>query len=853
MIRGDDDRGLQRFLAEAEAIAAVHDPHVLRVYEFGRAGGRAYLALELCPGGTLADRLRRGPKFTTREAVTLVVKVARGVAAAHAAGVVHRDLKPGNVLFDAAGEPKVSDFGLAKRVTGADLTATQAVMGSPAYMAPEQARGDSKFVGPQADVWALGVLLYELLAGKRPFAADDTWSLIQKVIRDEPVGVRTVNRDVPADLDTVIKKCLAKGPFERYATAAELADDLDRWLAGVPVSARPAAWPERTLKWVKRNPLPTALAASLVAGTAASVGFAMSARTEAGRARVEEGKKDEALAYVTKQNAALEHQLKTTFDALNKMTDDVIKDWLAKKPELGPAEKRFIRSVIESYDAASQNVGAGKDGRLVRAMGLINTARLRVNLRDFATAEANADEAKALIEAGPMPAGAEPEYWQGQLSNVYGSIYLMTGRPSRAIPEFERVRDYQAKLRDEDPSNAVMAELYGGTLTQLASLYRAADRFADATKAATAARDLFLALGPTHPQVPTARGTLATVLQASGQTARAVAEFRESAAEYRALLADARPGDTTDKLRYGLAATHLNLGQLTAPSDRTAAQMDFLAARDLGVAFLAEYPKDEAGHVLISNARKGLGECYLAAGATAEAEAELKGSRDALLKVVGLRPGEAKYEELLAAAHNAYGTFLRKVARRPDAATEHRASLALHRKLWEADRGTLRHRSMLAGAHVNLAIDLHEAKDPAGAKRELDEALPHHEACLVANPKNAQYRLFLRNNRSRSIQVLLDLGDPAGIPAVAEQLMTVSDNKANDTGLIATWLAKAVTLAREKKDTLAAERYADLAMKYLKASHALRPMTAAALNGIPEFAALKERADFKAMVAGEKR
>ncbi|MFO0852090.1 MAG: serine/threonine-protein kinase [Gemmataceae bacterium] len=151
-----DPKQLIRFLAEAEAVAAVRHPHVVQVYEFGDRDGSPFLAMEYCPGGSLAGRLKVTGPLPPADAADLLAKVADGVAAAHAQGIVHRDLKPGNVLFDTAGEPKVADFGLAKRGTGADLTATDAILGTPAYMAPEQATGQTKFVGPGADVYSLG-------------------------------------------------------------------------------------------------------------------------------------------------------------------------------------------------------------------------------------------------------------------------------------------------------------------------------------------------------------------------------------------------------------------------------------------------------------------------------------------------------------------------------------------------------------------------------------------------------------------------------------------------------------------------------------------------------------------------
>lgn len=274
MLLGEEaPRQAQRFLAEAEAVAAVEHPHVVKVFEFGRRDGRPFLAMEYLPGGTLADRLT-GPPLPPADAAALVRKIALGVGAAHAAGVIHRDLKPANVLFDAAGEPKVTDFGLAKRGGGAELTHTQAVMGTPAYMSPEQAKGETKFVGPPADVWALGVILYEALTGQRPFAAADTWGLLQAVQTTDAPDVRAVRRDIPRDLAVITAKSLRKDPAERYPTANELAADLGRFLAGESILARPPGSVERALKWAARKP---AVAAGWALGVVAAVSLAVTA------------------------------------------------------------------------------------------------------------------------------------------------------------------------------------------------------------------------------------------------------------------------------------------------------------------------------------------------------------------------------------------------------------------------------------------------------------------------------------------------------------------------------------------------------------------------------------------------
>ncbi len=242
-----------RFRSEAEAVAAIPHPHVVKVYESGQHEGRSYFAMEYLPGGTLHAKLRATAPFPPDEAAALVEKLARAVHSAHSIGIVHRDLKPGNVLFDAAGEPRVTDFGLAKR-TSQELTQTQAVMGTPAYMPPEQAAGRAKYVGPPADIYALGVILYECLTGCTPFTCEDSLVLLNQVIADEPPSICKKTPGVPRDLELICFKCLEKGPADRYQTAAELAADLQRYANREPVSVRPAGVIEKAIKWAKRRP-----------------------------------------------------------------------------------------------------------------------------------------------------------------------------------------------------------------------------------------------------------------------------------------------------------------------------------------------------------------------------------------------------------------------------------------------------------------------------------------------------------------------------------------------------------------------------------------------------------------------
>lgn len=277
-----------RFRSEAEAVARLQHPNIVQIYEVSEHEGHPYFSLEYVAGGSLAGKLD-GTPWPPRQAAALVETLARAMQAAHREGVVHRDLKPANVLLTAEGQPKITDFGLAKQL-GAEKGQTQsgAIMGTPSYMAPEQAGGKSKEIGPACDIYALGSILYELLTGRPPFKAATPLDTVLQVVTDEPVPPRSLQSKTPRDLETICLKCLEKSAPMRYASAAEMAEDLRRYQAGEPIRARPVGGVERLLRWSLRNPavagLGTAVALLLVVGTAVAWYFAVRAEHSAGLA-----------------------------------------------------------------------------------------------------------------------------------------------------------------------------------------------------------------------------------------------------------------------------------------------------------------------------------------------------------------------------------------------------------------------------------------------------------------------------------------------------------------------------------------------------------------------------------------
>jgi hypothetical protein len=243
----------KRFRIEAESVARLQHPNIVQLYEVGEHDGYPFFSLEYCEGGTLDRHLKHEP-ISAERAARIVETLARAMHYAHERGVVHRDLKPANILLDGAGNPKIADFGLAKRMDGDEgQTRTGEIMGTPEYMAPEQAAGRIHDIGPATDIYALGAILYDTLTGRPPFQAPSVLEALELIRSQEPVPPSRLRLQLSRDLETICLKCLQKEPEKRYASALEMADDLKAYLAGEPIKARPVGTIERTVRWCRRN------------------------------------------------------------------------------------------------------------------------------------------------------------------------------------------------------------------------------------------------------------------------------------------------------------------------------------------------------------------------------------------------------------------------------------------------------------------------------------------------------------------------------------------------------------------------------------------------------------------------
>jgi serine/threonine-protein kinase len=524
---GGDRRRLMR---EAEAVAKLTHPNIVQVYGAGEVDGLPYLSLELCPGGTLGKRLGGRP-LPPRQAAGVAEAIAKGMAAAHDAGLIHRDLKPSNILLAADGTPKVADFGLARVVelapggAGAEgMTRTQGgrTVGTPAYIAPEQAEG-RKDVGKAADVYSLGVLLYEMLTGRPPFLGESEMHVLWQLMTREPVPVRALQPKAPADLETIAMACLAKDPRKRYRDARALADDLRRHLDHKPVLARPAGPVERAAKWVRRNPAWAAAAgvalASVVALGAggAYYGARMSRLLEEVTAERDRGQRERQAAIAAEARAAdaqrqaedrraeaernaaeAEKNLKAArenFDLARKAVAECLelagRHPVFQRPGMQDARELLLRTALPYHERFLQTDGSAATRENYAA------ARFGAGLEMYlggAKGDAVESFRKALAEAERL-AKENPGERRHRIDVAKNRCNLAAGlsdllRYDEARPLFVTAIEEYDRLVAEDPADERLRIAAGSVRANLGQLCASAGRTEEALKLLTESRDI---------------------------------------------------------------------------------------------------------------------------------------------------------------------------------------------------------------------------------------------------------------------------------------------------------------------------------------------------------------------------
>jgi tetratricopeptide (TPR) repeat protein/tRNA A-37 threonylcarbamoyl transferase component Bud32 len=643
-----------RFLREARSVAQLQHPHIITLYDVARYNGSCFLVYEFVQAITLAERLAAGP-LTILQIAELIALTAEALDYAHRQGVVHRDIKPSNILIDDTGRPHLMDFGLARRQTAeSKLTREGELIGTPAYMSPEQARGEACRVDGRSDVYSLGVVLYELLTGVIPFRGHPRRVLAQ-ILEEDPYPPRRLNKDIPRDLQTICLEAMAKEPAGRYSTAAGLADDLRRFLSGQPVRARPLGPAARLWRSARRKPLPAGLAATLAAVT--FLGLAAVA-WEWRQARREHRQSMAHLAEAERQRLYAEKIHQKTCVAISEFIRLPFNRLLAKTPGLEPAQVELTEKALKSYEDLLEQGDKDPSLRVDVAKARLHIARLYVASRPHrrkalaaattalhlwqrlarenpTSADFQRHEAIAYATLGQIQMytdeSAAAESFQKACTRYLGSrpprdpeirlelalcfyhlglLHRRRRRYAEALAVHEKAYATVEPLTRDMPRNCAVHEAWASILSGLAKSQEEAGRPAEAERTYQRSAAAWKQLSEQYPLLDDYRGSLsacyhclANVYIDHGQIEEAIRFYRE-ALPLREQLARASPHNS--KRHSDLGGTWYKLGEVLEKKN------------DLGAALEAYQRADAQERLALvdagmtDGARRRLSDCYRA-------------------------------------------------------------------------------------------------------------------------------------------------------------------------------------------------------------------------------------------------
>jgi tetratricopeptide (TPR) repeat protein len=663
-----DGRGQARFRAEAEAVARLQHPHIVQIHEVAEAGGRPYFCMEFVSGGTLADRLG-GTPLLPDQAARLAETLARAMHYAHTQGVIHRDLKPGNVLLTGDGIPKITDFGLAKCLDDdAGRTRHGDVLGTPSYMAPEQAAGRTAVVGPSTDVYGLGALLYEMLTGRPPFRGATALETLEQVKAQEPVPPSRLQPRLPRDLETACLKCLEKDPGRRYASALDLANDLGRFLAGEPIRARPVGPGGRWWRWARRRPYVAGLGAAvfllllvLAGGATATVFRLAAAKAEVdGQAALLEQALRRERAERARAQATLRAGLQAVNDSFTRVSDAT-----RDVPGLQPVRKQLLEAALAHFQEFLARWG---DEPAVQTEVARAWLRVGVITREIVT-ETDALEPLAKARALLKDLVArQPGEWDHRraLAEACHVLGIIHGR-ARQLDEAARyTQEALAELSTVVQKHADSPAVYGA-LKDLAQVYL-----------------YFALLLEERQEIPDAL----LALDRSAETLRD--------------LAARRPADDTFALP--LARTFHVRGLMIWRARRSADSLaSFARAIDLLTDLPSQSGKTLAARQMLGNAFNGQGWVLLGLGRLDEAEGSLEKAVRVREQLARENPAVSEYQAEWASTLFNQGALRAEQGRAPDAVALLQRACALYEQVLADNGQVTAYRTSLAQCYVRLA------------------------------------------------------------------------------------------------------------------------------------------------------
>jgi serine/threonine-protein kinase len=749
---------LERLRSEALALGRLRHPDIVQIFDLGEHNGQPYLALEYVEGGSLGRKLAGNPQ-PPEQAAALLERLARAMHAAHQAGVLHRDLKPDNILLNSDGSPKISDFGLAKRIDAeVGQTATGMLLGTPSYMAPEQAEGKSKEVGVAADVYALGATLYEILTGRPPFRAGTVLDTLLQVKMDEPVPPRRHNPAVPCDLETICLKCLHKEPGKRYGSARELADDLGRCQRGEPIRARPAGWLERAGKWARRRPAGAALvgvSVLAVLGLVVLSGVAL-------------WQWQTAVTALENEHKALERaegNLKLAREAVDGTFNVARDDPLFQGPRMEKARNLLLRKTLPFYKHFRVQSPDDRALQFEEANQWFRVGIIEQELRRTQDARQAFERARALFQALVKAHSDVPEY-QNDLATTHNNLGILLteqGKREEALVEYQQARDLQQKLVKAHPDLPEYQNVLARTHNNLGILLRELGKREQALVEYQQAHDLQQKLVKVHPDLPEyqngvagTHSNLGNLLRDLGKREEALVEYQQ-ARDLQQKLVKAHPD--VPEYQNGLASRHFNLGLLLHDlGKREEALVEYQQARDLAQKLVKAHPELPEYQNVLASTHINLGNLLAALGKREEALEQYQQARDLAQKLVKADPGLPLYQNGLALTHSNLGNLLRDLGKREEALVEYQQARDLQQKLVKAHPDLPKYQNGLARTHINLGVVLNVLGKREEALVEYQQARDLAQKLVKAHPELPLYQKDLALTHSHLGLLLSDLG-----------------------------------------------------------------------------------------------
>jgi serine/threonine-protein kinase len=764
-----EDDEVARFRGEAEAVARLQHPHIVQIFEVGEHDGRPYLALELVEGGSLDKRLRGGP-LPARAAAALAQALARAVHYAHQKGVVHRDLKPANVLLTADGIPKVTDFGLAKRLDGeAGQTQSGAVVGTPSYMAPEQAAGRTHEVGPLADVYALGAVLYEALTGRPPFQADTALDTLLMVRAEDPLPPSRLRPKLPPDLETICLKCLRKEPRKRYGSAEELADDLGRFLDGRPVLARPVRWWERGWKWVRRRPAAAGLIAvsaaallALLVGALVSNAWLSEAWHEA-ESNAEQARNEGEVARANERRAYA--NLEQACQAVDGMLSEVGYTQLRDVPHMEPVRRRLLEKALTFYQDFIKQRSDDPVLRQRLARGHWRVGDIFQELDRNSEAEQAYRRALVLFAALETDFPGVPDHRRdvAGVNNNLATLLKNLGQGAEAERAFRQAIGRMEKLVEAFPREPDHRRELSLSEGSLANLLKGSGRAGEAERAylrSLGQAERLAADFPRHPggreALAEASGQLSGFRKWQGRLAEAEQAQRKTLALWEGLVQEF---PSVARYQQGLARSHQALAQVLLAQKRLAeAVQAFRQSLDRRRELAARFPGMPAYRMEAAVTWSALAMTLRAADRPVEAEQAYRAALALLGPLTAEFPEVPLYRERLGISHHDLAFLLEEMHRRPEAEQDYRKAYALFKALTEQFPKTPAYQREAASTLSKLGIIQATRGQLPQAEQTLREVLSRRQKVLAAVTVGPGDRAALASDHHNLGQVLAELG-----------------------------------------------------------------------------------------------